>query len=777
MASYLTASIKRSYAENLLTELERNENQYFFFIGKATPWSNENSPSSYDNSIKSDYQVMNDIIGYKKLNPSNIVFALPRYEWIAGTTYDQYDDTIDLFDENNPSVFYVVTDQNNIYKCLSNNNGSPSTHKPDQVLSVPFGVTGGYVWQYLGTVRDSDLPYELTDYIPIDFAYSSVDTETTNQYNAQEQSVNGSITRLVVTNSSGGSAGTYTGAISKNTITDALSVPLRISGFTANTDGKFVTISDPTSRSRIQPVQTVIDGYIIRITDSSVNKTEIGNYAVIESVAGTSTTEYILKLKDDVIDFYLTTPSSGTVQGEVVAEIIPHIKIVGNGTGAYSYPVMNSSKQIASAVVVNGGKDYSKTFIEVTSEKTAVTNHPSIRAVVSPKGGHGSNILKELNSKDIIIIVEITEEDRQKILDGGSYRQFGIVKNPLLSSTKNLAGKENLFYRDITLSPVSGDNELSNFSGDTFNLVVGSESYSVAKILGIRSTGASTITLKTQNSSGKFITKQDRASDFLITLDASETSFQDGETVTQTIPAATIIPVLGYPQGISYGFPVTTTGTVLYSQGYTIGVRQQSNSVFLAGFTMTGKISRESKSVLGVAPSYGERVYITKLQDSLPVVVSDGEYRVVDVGVPYSDSSNLVAYSGLHVLHLTTSINTAVGAFDVTSSPLTQNSYSFGDTVHQGVTGQFGHYASGTVYRWDFESSGSGKLYLTDVLGTFKNVQNDGLTGSTLGSYIVASVTLPEIDRSSGEILYIDNVRPIQRAIGQEEEFRIRLGF
>jgi hypothetical protein len=63
------------------------------------------------------------------------------------------------------------------------------------------------------------------------------------------------------------------------------------------------------------------------------------------------------------------------------------------------------------------------------------------------------------------------------------------------------------------------------------------------------------------------------------------------------------------------------------------------------------------------------------------------------------------------------------------------------------------------------------------VVGAFKSVASDGITGSTLGAYIVASVEEPEIDRTSGEILYIDNVRPISRNVGQQEEFRLRLGF
>jgi hypothetical protein len=97
--------------------------------------------------------------------------------------------------------------------------------------------------------------------------------------------------------------------------------------------------------------------------------------------------------------------------------------------------------------------------------------------------------------------------------------------------------------------------------------------------------------------------------------------------------------------------------------------------------------------------------------------------------------------------------------------------------VVQGVTGSYHKYASGKVFDWEFVNPSYGKLYVTDVKGVFKSVQTDGLTGTTLGQYIVSAVQPPEIDRTSGEVLYINNIRPISRITGQKEEFRIRLGF
>lgn len=777
MASYLKASIQRSYAESFLADLERNENQYFFFIGKGTQWTAEPTPDTYVDSVGSEYQAMNDIVGYKKLNPQNIIFALPRYEWASGTVYDQYDDTIALFDDNNPKIFYVVTDENNIYKCLSNNSGATSTQKPAQVLTTPFTTNDGYVWKYISTVKEGDLPYELTDYIPVDFATVSTDTETSNQYNAQISAVNASITRIKTVNSSGASAGVYANALTRSLTDGSVPYTVNITGFDPVTNK--VTITDARSITRLVVDKTINNyvGYALRIDSSQQNASEINNYAIIKT-AQSLTNSFEFTLQNDVVDFTITPTANGKIAS---VEVVPYIKIVGNGSGAYAFPTMNASRQISAVTVVDGGRDYSSALVEVASPKSAVTNHPSLTAVLSPKGGHSSNILKELNTKDIVIIVKITEDDAAKIIGGGSYRQFGLIKNPLLSDgTGVVAGKEDLYYRDITLIRVNGAASSADFGLGEANLIVGTESYAAAKVIEVKSTANDpNITLKTLSSTGRFITKQDRANDYSVTLTSNpSTDYQVGETVEQIISAGTDLG-----SGISYAFDLTTSGKIISANGSALEVRLTSNGNFVnqPGITLTGLISGATGYVSAVAPRYGEYVWVTNTLSNSSSFLTDGSnqklYKVVEAGQAYFDLNNTPAYRGVHVLELATSLSSVMGAMDNTSAPLTQNSFSNGDSVYQGVTGTYGHYATGQVYHWEFVNNSYGKLYLTNVVGAFKSVASDGMTGSTLGAYIVASVQEPEIDRTSGEILYIDNVRPIQRTVGQQEEFRLRLGF
>jgi hypothetical protein len=778
MASYLKASIQRSYAESFLADLERNDNQYFFFISKGTAWTDEPNPNAYVDSVGSEYQAMNDIIGYKKLNPQNIIFALPRYEWGGGTKYDQYNDTDALFDDTNPKIFYVVTDENNIYKCLGNSGGVASTIKPSGVLTSPFRSVDGYVWKYISTVKEGDLPYQLTDYIPVDFATSSIDTETSSQYNAQTSAVNASITRIGLVNSSGASAGVYSHALTRNLTDGSVAYTLNVTEFDSATNS--VTITDAKSVARINSIGNISNfiGYVMRVDYNQANSREVNNYGIISGV-NSVTNGFQFILQNDVVDFTVTPTANGDFAS---VEIIPYIKIVGNGSEAYAFPKIDNSRKISAVDVVSSGRNYSAALVEVASPKSAVTNHPTLTAVLSPKGGHGSNILKELNVKDILIIVNITEEDSAKIIGGGSYRQFGIIKNPVLGDGSGIvAGREDLYYRDISLISTIGTALSSDFSLGEANIIIGTETYSSAKVVGVKSTNSPQITLKTLNASGRFITKQDRINDYVLTLTADPSpDFQVGETVEQIIPAGVVLN-----SNITFAFDITTQGRVLYTSGTKLGVRLISSGNFIPDLSVPilGLLSGVTGTISSVAPSYGEPVWVTNTVDSTSDAIflsSSGNqklYKVAEAGQAYFDLDSTPAYRGVHVLELGTSLNSAVGVVDTTSASLTQNSFSNGDLVTQGVTGTYGNYAKGQVYHWEFINNSYGKLYLTNVVGSFKSVAVDGLSGSTLGAYIVTNVDLPEIDRTSGEILYIDNVRPIQRTIGQQEEFRVRLGF
>ena len=811
MPAYLKASIKRSYAEGFLNELERNDNQYFFFVAKPTAWQTsggDNSPptpgtAEYPDSDENEREIMRNIIGYKKLNPKNILFALPRYEWTSGTVYDQYSDREGLFDTDDPKIFYVVTDENNLYKCLTrqtvdgtyNGQGKPSTVKPSGTLTTPFTLSDGYTWKYLATVRSSDLPYELTDYIPVDFVSSRDDTETTNQYAAQATAVSGELTRLDFITNGGASAAVYSQTEKRE---GASNQPIRLGSYLETTGGEKVVYVRAEDKGNIETPGNKA-GYILRVVNSTTNPQTINNYGVITEggYTGSGRNVVYFKIKDDALDFTVTNPTAGGVDFTTF-EILPRIRITGDGSGAYAFPIVDTDKKISGVNLINRGEDYTQASVFVTTSiSTQPTKvHPTITPVLAPKGGHGSNILKELNVKDIIVIVEVLEDDEDKFVGGGSYRQFGIVKNPVLNDgSQTVAGSADPYYRDVTLVYDGSQTtrtldqwKVNGFGGSAKNFMLGTESSVGAKIEQLKAvtdiSNERRLTVKVKNIGGNYITYQSRPNDLILSFPVSAdlSGYIYGETVTQNIPAGTTVasPNPNQTAGISYGYDINTTGIVISRQSNKLVVRTQRNSFVSGSVKVIGSRSGASAAPSGVAPRYGEYAWV--YNPTVNSFVNEGGtydlFRIAEVGSPYFDLNETPAYTGLTILSLGTSVSGSVGGIDVTSAALTQNSFSNGDFVQQGSSGDaFGNYASGTVYHWEFINSSSGRLYLTDVFGNFTNVSQNGIAGSTLGSYIVTSTTSPDIDPTSGEIIYINNIRPISRVKGQSEEFRLRLGF
>jgi hypothetical protein len=105
-----------------------NTNMYLF-IGKVTAWSDDTAPDTPTDSVSNTvYNHWRDMIAAKKIGSTDVSHVCPRYNWTSGTNYFAYTHANNaLFDQ----TFYVMTEDYNVYKCLSNNNtDGASTTKP-----------------------------------------------------------------------------------------------------------------------------------------------------------------------------------------------------------------------------------------------------------------------------------------------------------------------------------------------------------------------------------------------------------------------------------------------------------------------------------------------------------------------------------------------------------------------------------------------------------------------------------------------------------------------
>ena len=805
MPLLLKTSIKRAFAESFLTEISANRANHYLFIAKTTPWP-ETAGASADvipvvpaDTVRAEYDVMRSIIGYKQIDPSKIVFALPRIGWSAGSVYDAYRDDVELFSEDAPSNFYVVTDANNIYKCVGATTGT-ALDVPTHTTSIPLTGQDGYTWKYLATVKASDIPYELTDYVPINFVRIEQNnltdpstSETTLQFNAQRSAVNGQITALEVTSTGGASAATYLGSeygarfAVGGTGSTAANVSYGV--------GNFYSITSSTTTNQFSLPVSQLDTYkgnILRVVGVSGGSiTDVNKYGIIYGVTSDSSS-YTFTIRGEYEPFILNTKTSND---RVFYDILPHARISGDGTRAYGFLRLGKTgdanwRKVTGIDLVDGGRNYSQAAVEVVSPKSddpsGNTVHPTLNAILPPKGGHGSNILKELNVSDVIMIAEIDDTNDSSIIPtDGSYRQFGIIRNPVLNDgSEKIAGSDQQYYRNLVLLYLgSAASDKTGFETNFFppsgsrNFITGAESYASFPVNSVISAntvnGEIRVQIKVKNTGATPVTWADRLDVYDLNLSTPKSGFLVGETITQNIPAG--ISAFG---GISYGFGVTAEGTVISATTSKLGIRVTSNA-FARGASeslkITGSFSGVTAYVGGVSLAYGELAFVNR---GLSLATEGGTaelFKFISASPPYFDEATVPKYTGLTVLSM--SKPSGLGDFSETT-------WVNGDFVQQGRSASYQNdYASGYVYKWDKTTASTGTLYISEPFGIFKTSSGSGVTFSRLNNnsindgYAVSSVTNPQIDIHSGEIIYINSIQPVQRLQNQSEEFRLRVGF
>lgn len=204
MTAIVTNKFRFNAAEKFVEDV--SENNYYIFVGRSEKWVSDAQPDDpYDNDYSAYTDAWNRAMALKKISALDIAYVAPRYQWISGTTYAEYDDR-DPNLEGKP--YYVISDNNNVYICLKS--GGISTKNPDIAGLTTNGVidysaNDGYIWKYLYTVStDASNRFLTSAFIPVTHVTTNPvdgeDTAITNQRNVQDNAINGAIYNIKVLN-------------------------------------------------------------------------------------------------------------------------------------------------------------------------------------------------------------------------------------------------------------------------------------------------------------------------------------------------------------------------------------------------------------------------------------------------------------------------------------------------------------------------------------------------------------------------------------------------
>lgn len=537
MSFLLKNNIHTSIAKTFYDDILSQRNIYYYFLGRTTNWQSEFPPEIPD-TFSEESDIRNNIVFMNKIGVSDICLVTKRIDWIANTTYDKYDENIS---KTNPSVtgatniknalFYVLTDEMNVYKCINNNSGTPSTVKPTGTSYDNIKLIDGYVWKYMFSVTpvlqykfltDKNLPvirslntryYEgqgiesVTINDPGEGYEGSPITTATVFGDGRNASISlsinpstGSISNVIIKDNGNGYTTGYieviavdskgTGKYGNDT---AILIPKFVDGMLDS-----VVIEDPgINYSTDMQTNIVVNGngegavlYPIiengKLIDVIIENPGYGYTEVslsIESVTGSgasiSVSSSIGNIDSIQSDIELLAVPGAIYVVDVGASgknySYATCVIEGDGEGLNITPVLYNSKVIGFNVN-NPGKNYTWCKIHVVGDGEGAVATP----IFSPIKGHGNNAINELFADTISIYSTIKFNMNQPLLLNNDYRQFGIIKNPEKTNQTSLyrgANSTTCYTISVdTAENVYMDQELFLSSDNTKKfLVVGSD--------------------------------------------------------------------------------------------------------------------------------------------------------------------------------------------------------------------------------------------------------------------------------------------------------------
>ena len=110
----------------------------------------------------------------------------------------------------------------------------------------------------------------------------------------------------------------------------------------------------------------------------------------------------------------------------------PAVTITGDGTGATANSTITANV-VTSVTITAAGTGYTRASVSFASGAAAAT------AIISPKGGHGSDAVEELGGKFIMLNVRLDGNESNTFSVANEFRQVGIVRDPYLYGTTTRA--------------------------------------------------------------------------------------------------------------------------------------------------------------------------------------------------------------------------------------------------------------------------------------------------------------------------------------------------
>ncbi len=179
------------------------------------------------------------------------------------------------------------------------------------------------------------------------------------------------------------------------------------------------------------------DGYIWKylytIKPADIAKFESTNYMPVPEDWDTSI--YTESVRDNAIDGSIkivVVTDKGVGVGPVGGATYTNVPIRGNGTGAECTITTTNDQKIDSVVVTSQGYRYTYGNVDLVAGGVPTgSTRPTFDVIMTPKGGHGADIYRELGAYYVLVYSRIENDiENPDFITGNEISRIGIVENP-----------------------------------------------------------------------------------------------------------------------------------------------------------------------------------------------------------------------------------------------------------------------------------------------------------------------------------------------------------
>jgi hypothetical protein len=344
--------------------------KFYIVIGNHSGVSSNVVNYSYNNI--EDVKTKN-IFG-KKVKSADCSPVIPSITWISGTVYERADNHTN----NN---FYVLNQNDDVFKCIWNNGGEASTSEPITKSETYLTTADGYIWKYMYTISSGDMSkFAFTGYIPVSSNASIVNT-----------AVNESIDYIEVLNGGQNYSVHNSGTIQQNIGSNVYRI--------ANTASDILNVYVGSSL------------YVENGTSAGLLKTISGSFS-------NSSGKYISFSSNTT----LSTDSEYIISPRVVVE--SH-----SGSGFEAYSTITENNTVDKIVIINNGSDYVNPTVSLYT--TATVTAANLNIITSPQNGHGYDPVEELGATRLVFTSNfLLAEDTTLPESNFSYYNTSLVYAP-----------------------------------------------------------------------------------------------------------------------------------------------------------------------------------------------------------------------------------------------------------------------------------------------------------------------------------------------------------